>query len=69
MKILTNKQINYILRIIADCQLIAKCEIEDTEAFCEMTDDLADIAVRIGGPDGASKVAMHYHNKRRNNNG
>lgn len=56
MKILTNKQINYILRLIADCQLIAKDYIEDDEAYTDITKDLSELSVKVGGPDGASTV-------------
>lgn len=56
MQILSGKQKDDILKRIAACQIIANEYIKDIEAFDKMTENLADIAISVGGCAGASKV-------------
>lgn len=70
MKILTRKQQDDILKWIATCQIICNNYIgiktkDEIEAGAKMTENLADIAVTIGGVSGADKVlkTMHSYEK------
>ena len=56
MKILTDKQVDEILKRITACQIITNNYIEDIEALDQMTENLADISIMVGGIKGANKV-------------
>lgn len=56
MKILTSKQQDEILKRITACQIICNNYIEDMEAFDKMTENLADVAITVGGCGKISKV-------------
>lgn len=61
MKILSRKEQDEILKRIAACQIICNNYIgvktrDEIEAGTKMTENLADIAVSIGGYEGADKV-------------
>ena len=49
MKILNNKQVDEILKRITACQIITNNYIEDIEALDQMTENLADISIMVGG--------------------
>ena len=61
MKILSRKQQDEILKRIAACQIICNNYIKDIEAFDKMTENLADIAVTVGGESGVDKVMNTVH--------
>lgn len=61
MKILSRKEQDEILKRIAACQIICNNYIgvktrDEIEAGTKMTENLADIAVTVGGSAGADKV-------------
>ena len=61
MKILSRKERDEILKRIAACQIICNNYIgiktrDEIEAGTKMTENLADIAVTVGGSSGADKV-------------
>lgn len=69
MKILTRKEQDEILNRISACQIICNNYIgiktkDEIEAGAKMTENLADIAVTVGGSVGADKVmnTVHKHN-------
>ena len=64
-KILTKKQIDEILKRVAACQIICDEYISDIEANTYMTENLADIAVEVGGVRGAAKVTNTIHKRYR----
>lgn len=71
MKILSRKQQDEILKRVAACQIICNNYIsinprDEIEAGTKMTENLADIAVTIGGESGADKVmnTVHKYNER-----
>lgn len=61
MKILSRKQQDEILKRVAACQIICINCIENIEAFDKMTENLADIAVTVGGESGVDKVMNTVH--------
>lgn len=66
MKILSRKEQDEILKRIAACQIICNNYIgvktrDEIEAGTKMTENLADIAVSIGGSAGADKVMNTVH--------
>lgn len=66
MKILSRKEQDEILKRIAACQIICNNYIgiktrDEIEAGAKMTENLADIAVTVGGPAGADKVMNTVH--------
>lgn len=66
MKILSRKEQDEILKLIAACQIICNNYIgiktkDEIEAGTKMTENLADIAVTIGGEYGADKVMNTVH--------
>lgn len=61
MKILSRKEQDEILKRIAACQIICNNYIgiksrDEIETGAKMTENLADIAVTVGGSAGADKV-------------
>lgn len=56
MKILSNKQKDELLKRVAACQIIANNYVDNIEAHTKITENLADIAIEIGGCEGATKV-------------
>ena len=56
MKILTNKKEDELLKRIAACQIIAANYIADIEALEQITENLSDMAIKIGGAYGISRV-------------
>lgn len=56
MKILTKKKQQKLLNQISNIQNLVMYEIESTEAFEEITDDLSDITFIIGGFSGLDHV-------------
>lgn len=56
MKILTNKQVDIILRRITACQIIANNYIKDIQANTKMTENLAEICTEIGRFKEVQKV-------------
>lgn len=66
MKILSRKEQDEILKIIAACQIICDNYIgiktkDEIEAGTKMTENLADIAVTIAGSAGADKAMNTVH--------
>lgn len=66
MKILSRKEQDEILKRIAACQIICNNYIgiktrDEIEAGAKMTENLADIAVTVGGPAGADKIMNTVH--------
>ena len=66
MKILTRKEQAEILKRVAACQIIYNNYIgiktrDEIEAGAKMTENLADIAVTVGGSSGADKVMNTVH--------
>ena len=66
MKILSRKEQDEILKRIAACQIICNNYIgvktrDEIEAGAKMTENLADIAVAVGGSVGADKVMNTVH--------
>ena len=66
MKILSRKERDEILKRIAACQIICNNYIgiktrDEIEAGTKMTENLADIAVTVGGSSGADKVVNTVH--------
>ena len=61
MKILTNKKKDELLKRIAACQIIANNYIADIEALEQITENLADMAIDIGGVYGADRVVKTVH--------
>ena len=62
MKILLREQQDELLKRVTACQIICNNYVKDIEAFSKITENLADIAVTVGGCLGASKV-MNTTNK------
>lgn len=56
MKILTKNKQDELLKHVAACQIICNKYIDDIEAMYKMTENLASLAIEIGGCSGASKV-------------
>ena len=61
MKILSRNEQDEILKRIADCQIICNNYIgiktrDEIGAGTKMTENLADIAIAVGGCSGADKV-------------
>lgn len=66
MKILSRKQQDDILKRIAACQIICNNYIgiktkDEIEAGAKITENLADIAVTVGGESGVDKVMNTVH--------
>ena len=66
MKILSRKEQDEILKRVAACQIICNNYIgiktrDEIEAGAKMTENLADIAVTVGAPEGADKVMNTVH--------
>lgn len=66
MKILSRKEQDEILKRIAACQIICENYIgvktrDEIEDGTKMTENLADIAVSIGGSIGVDKVMNTVH--------
>lgn len=56
MKLLTKNKQDELLKRIAACQIICNEYIDDIEAVDKMTENLASLAIEIGGCSGATKV-------------
>ena len=56
MKVLTDKQVDEVLKRIAVCQIMTNTNVKNASAMFGMTENLASIAAIIGGADGAMKV-------------
>ena len=66
MKILSRKEQDEILKLIAACQIICNNYIgintrDEIEAGAKMTENLADISVTVGGSAGADNVMNTVH--------
>lgn len=66
MKILTRKEQDEILKRVSASQIICNNYIgiktrDEIEAGAKMTENLADIAVTVGGSAGADKVMNTVH--------
>ena len=62
MVILSKKQVDEILVRITACQIMTDAYMTvNVEAYTKMTENLADIAVEVGGPKGAKKVIDSVH--------
>ena len=66
MKILSRKEQDEVLKRIAACQIICNKYIgiktrDEIESGTKMTENLADIAVAVGGESGADKVMNTVH--------
>lgn len=66
MKILSRKEQDEILKQIAACQIICNKYIgvktkDEIEAGTKMTENLAGIAIAVGGETGADKVINTVH--------
>lgn len=66
MKILSRKEQDEILKRIAACQIICNNYIgvksrDEIDAGTKMTENLADIAVTVGGTAGVDKVMNTVH--------
>ena len=65
MKILSRKEQDEVLKRIAACQIICNKYIgiktSEIESGTKMTENLADIAVTVGGESGADKVMNMVH--------
>lgn len=66
MKILFRKEQDEILKRITACQIICNNYIgiksrDEIEAGIKMTENLADIAVTVGGESGVDKVMNTVH--------
>ena len=65
MKVLSRKQQDDILKRVAACQIVCNKYIginrDEIEAGTKMTENLAYIAVAIGGESGADKVMNTVH--------
>lgn len=66
MKILSRKEQDEILKRIAACQIICNNYIgvktrDEIDAGTKMTENLADIAVTVGGDSGVDKVMNTVH--------
>lgn len=66
MKLLSGEQQDEILKRITACQIICNNYIDDIDAVTYMTENLADVALEVGGINGATKVinTMHQYNKK-----
>lgn len=56
MKLLTKHKQDELLKHVTVCQIICNNYIDDIEAMEKMTENLASLAIEIGGCSGASKV-------------
>lgn len=56
MKLLTKNKQDELLKRIAACQIICNEYIDDIEAMDKMKENLASLAIEIGGCSGATKV-------------
>lgn len=56
MKFLSKNEQDEILKRVTACQIICNNYVKDIEAVSKITENLADIAVTVGGCLGASKV-------------
>lgn len=66
IKILSRKEQDEVLKRIAACQIICNKYIgiktrDEIESGTKMTENLADIAVTVGGESGADKVMNTVH--------
>ena len=66
MKILSRNKQDEILQRVAACQIICNKYIgiktrDEIEAGTKMTENLADIAITVGGSAGADKVMNTIH--------
>lgn len=76
MRILSKKEVDEILKRITACQIMVDNSVisknMDVDTFSQMTNNLADITVIVGGPKGAGKVLNTlklYDNKSENHHG
>lgn len=62
MKLLTKNKQDELLKHVATCQIICNKYINDIEAMEKMTENLASLAIKIGGCSGATKVLNEFRN-------
>lgn len=56
MKILSRNEQEEILKRISASQIICNAHLHDTEAFVQITKNLSDIIIMVGGLRGVEKV-------------
>lgn len=56
MKILLKKHQKEIIQKISECQVICIDGINDQNAFDKITENLAEIALAVAGPDGITEI-------------
>lgn len=60
-RILFKKKQDEILKRVTACQIIAIEHISNPEAYEQITENLADIAIGIGGAEGGNRVLSTIH--------